>query len=170
MGLAAPDGHHLELFGVTWLKMSNEQGSGDPLFSQVHTLRQVRCMKGPRCQVCGARLPRNEPISWLLNGVTDTAVYNVVSAGSGDMLTQTPPVCRDCIPRALLRCPHLSALANPIVLHVTGFERWGVQGDLYASASDVKRNEVLPFGHPYLRWMLGRQMVVKLTNYIEVGR
>lgn len=172
MGIAAPDGQHLDMLGVTWLKMSNEPGSGEPMFSQVHTLRQIRCMRGPRCQVCGERLGIDgAPVPWLLNGATDTALYDLVTRGTAQaLLTQTPPTCESCIPRALLRCPHLSALANPITLHVTSYEKWGVQGDLYADSTTVKQGEVLPFHHPYLRWMLGRQMVVKLTEFIEVGR
>lgn len=154
----------IEMYGVNWIEYSNEPGVGEPLYGQVHSLRQIRCMKGPRCQVCGERFPADEPTTWVLNNSIDRLIYE--NPEITRQLTQTPPTCKACIPAAILRCPHLIARA-PVVLSVSKFNIWGVEGDLYASPDLVQRGHVLPLGHRYLPWLLGRQLVVELESFIE---
>src|SRR4051812_32858842 len=84
--------------GVHWMPFPMMPGTGEPLFGQVHTLRQTMCMRGPRCQVCGERFPKGEPVSWL---VTDVDRVMAAVKDGGDIEgqpfhTATPPTCDDC--------------------------------------------------------------------------
>ncbi|WP_343948203.1 hypothetical protein [Nonomuraea longicatena] len=76
--------------------------SGRPLWKQVNTLRQWRCMTHRLCQVCGESAvdPASGRVSWLL---TET----VVSVAPGQGYTNAPPTCRSCIPESLAACPRL---------------------------------------------------------------
>lgn len=166
-------GTGVQAYGVTWLDYPNLQGQGQPLFGQVHTLRQFRAMRGPRCQVCGALFPRGEPVPWVLVG-------DVARNADGVVWTQTPPVCRDCLVVARRHCPHLSAHPELEAVLVRRFEPVAVNGDVWPTRdrSQALRNLVVPIpatlpegseerrvAEEVLPYTMGRQLVVALLEY-----
>lgn len=146
--------------GIHWIPFLNAPGTGVPLFGQVHTSRQIKCMRGPRCQVCGERMDKTN-CSWVLNGETDPV------PDGGPLNTMTPPTCRDCIPLARVECPHVAKLEPLRVLQVTEFRVTGVFGDFFLPKSHgyPAGQVIVPFKDTALAWLLGRQLTVELSQY-----
>ncbi len=147
-------------YGVLWTRERDARGEGEPVWRDVHARRQREAISGPRCQVCGTQLPR-ENVPWLLpRGIFEEL------AGQKN-LTITPPTCEACWPVAEARCPHIRR-ATPARLHVANTLRWGVMGDLYHPLQRV-RGIWVPFqDKPTLSHVVARQLVVQLGDYEEI--
>lgn len=154
--------------GALWLRDAPGR-RGEPLFAQVHAGRHRQCMVGPRCQVCGRRLPEEE-IPWLFPA-------GLWAAGEPERLTVTPPTCLACWSLAERLCPHLRR-GGVVRVVVERRELWGVVGDLYVPVEErgVRRTEVRPRSwvaftdRPALRLTLAKQLAVRLLGAREVGR
>lgn len=159
IGLAGDFAFHA--FGCGWINFGNSPTVGEPLFGQVHTTRQFRCMKGSRCQVCARKFEPGEPIPWL--------VPDAHSQFLPHLITQTPPVCERCLPVAKELCPFLRS--NDVVeLTVKRHRVFGVVGDYYPTRSRAVQGVLLRIDeHTKLPFLLGRQLVVELLEY-EVTR
>ncbi|WP_214107275.1 hypothetical protein [Acrocarpospora catenulata] len=109
-----------------------DTSEGEPMWRQVNTLRQWRCMDEGLCQVCGREAAQpGQPMPWIL---TETAFHALSwRADAGD--TNAPPTCWDCIPVALEQCPRLGVSAE--VVTVAWREPIAVLGDLYRPGPGV---------------------------------
>ncbi len=117
-------------FGFTWkFYDSLLSGQGRPIFSELDTQRQIAAMRGPRCQVCGKKLPgTNTP--WLL-----TSLDLAHASKRGSWVTPTAPTCEACWPVAERLCPHLMEQAPRRVI-VPSFRVWGAAGKWYRGPQD----------------------------------
>lgn len=147
--------------GVHWIQYGNSPGVGEPLFGQVHTARQVECMRKPRCQVCGKKMARS-PCYWILNKL------EAVLVGEKTIKTQTPPVCYNCIKVALDNCPHLQSMEKVPVLKVTKYSCIGPSGDFVLPSGERQKGTHVDYGHPDLKYLVGRQLWVELKEYTVV--
>lgn len=103
-----------------WMPTPDLQGQGRPIYGQVHPLRQSRCMRGKRCQVCGQKMT--------------VATWILPSAAEGDFEATsiyTPPTCEPCIEKALVQCPHLRRGTHSLIYRVPRFHLAGVYGSIY---------------------------------------
>jgi hypothetical protein len=85
--------------GMLWHRVSENPGSGEPLFAQLHTTRQRRVMQAGRCQVCAG--PANV---WM----TSESLWHehLATFGAGAPFQSfDPPVCLACAQRAQKFCP-----------------------------------------------------------------
>lgn len=146
--------------GVHWIPFLNAPGTGMPLFGQVHSMRQIKCMRAPRCQVCGERMPKTD-CTWVLNGSTDPV------PDGGPLPTMTPPTCVKCVPLARVECPHVARLDPLLVLRVQRYRVVGVFGDVFVPGMGGHpiAQGMVEFGHEQIAWLLARQLVVELQEY-----
>ncbi|WP_214109806.1 hypothetical protein [Acrocarpospora catenulata] len=128
-----------------------DSGVGDPLWRQVNTVRQWRCMSELLCQVCGLPAAEpGEPIPWIL---TETAFHGLAGvpdadggAGNGDAGdTNQPPTCRRCIPSALAFCPRLGVSAE--VVTAGSAEPVAVLGELFQPGEGAGWRWPVSVGH-----------------------
>lgn len=152
-GLYAIGADQEHRFGMTLLAVPNTP-LGEPVFTETHSRRQRMCMLGPRCQVCGTRLPKGQPVPFILPHVAD-----VQGLYDHEGVTQTPPVCEACLDAAPLWCPHLRRNPPGVVWAVPVPVR--MDGDL-ATPRGMKRDVSVPLDDPMRKWVLGRQVVVRL--------
>lgn len=98
---------------------------GPERMRKLNTRRQWRCMDKLLCQVCGqpATDPESSRIPWLL---TET-VFERTGPQTG--LTNAPPTCWSCLPKAMEECPMLHE--SHIVCTVIGVRPAGVLADMY---------------------------------------
>ncbi|QFY09658.1 hypothetical protein GBF35_26050 [Nonomuraea phyllanthi] len=110
---------------------------GPERMRKLNTRRQWRCMDKLLCQVCGGpAFDTSGTISWALT----KTVFERTGLDSGR--TNSPPTCRDCIPKALQECP---MLREDFAVYRVGYVTpAGVLADLYRPG--VLRN-LEPFGH-----------------------
>jgi hypothetical protein len=149
-----------QAWGFHWKFYDSKlNGVGRPIFSELDTQRQVAAMRGPRCQVCGNKLPKtNTP--WLLTAVD---VGNAVHRG-GTFVTPTAPTCEDCWPVAEKLCPHLVQFP-PRRVHVPSYRVWGAAGKHFRGPAD-RDGQVGHFqmGCDQAPWVLAAQMLVELEG------
>lgn len=116
-------------FGVLWQREGINRG-GEPLYGQVNTYRQRRCMLKSRCQVCGGPVndhAEGDPYTtWLMPLGFLEWVDDEVHA-EPTPVTATAPTCEACIPLALDVCPNLRTEGYELY-HVLDWGVWGVRG------------------------------------------
>ena len=88
------DGH-----GVLWHRVAELQGRGEPLFTQLHTVRQRRVMSLGLCQVCAA------PASAWMTTEAMWEEHCAILGRSRPFQIFDPPVCLECAERARRFCP-----------------------------------------------------------------
>ncbi|WP_053739170.1 hypothetical protein [Nocardia sp. NRRL S-836] len=151
-------------FGLLWFSGLNKPGVGEPLWAQVHALRQRECMVGRRCQVCGGTFPHGQAVTFLV------PEKDVPEDGS-PFETLHPPVCDTCRPWALLQCPHLREQATFVWVTARAYRPTSVLADLYVRDRETlvigeELSVDLPLGHDMLRYAVVKQMRVAVRGYV----
>jgi hypothetical protein len=98
---------------------------GPERMRKLNTRRQWRCMDRLLCQVCGG--PAADPGDGLIPWPVTKTVFDRTGPDSG--LTNAPPTCWSCIPKALEECPMLRQ--DFTVYTVSNVRSAGVLADLY---------------------------------------
>jgi hypothetical protein len=144
------------LDGYLWQREGDSRGVGEPEWTEVHSHRQLECMIGPRCQVCG-RLIEGK-VTWL------HPIWSLrAETKKGRITTATPPTCRDCIPVAQSMCPHLQARGST-ALEVTGYRPHAIFGEVWDGRQRFLGELPLERG----LWVLGKQLVVEIYDFRKV--
>lgn len=163
--------------GILWAPYGGSM-TGEVLFSQIHPVRQMMCMKGPYCQVCGTSL-LGKFTPWILNGTSDWDEGNAEKIRDGkSIVTITAPTCVQCQQVAMKVCPHLLKNPNTARLLVRSYRPYGLFGDLVRSRDmtvlEEERAMVLKFGsdvyHRALPFFVAKQLVVEIRRYKVLNR
>jgi len=141
---------------VLWRRELNRQGSGGPIWGQVHARRQRQAMLEHRCQVCGEALPSTN-VPWLMPRAEWDNNLPQLSC------TNNPPTCERCWPIAAARCPHLRAKGF-VKFYVAMVKPWGVLGDIYHPAIQERGMWVSFDRRRALSHLIARQLLVQLTG------
>lgn len=150
-------------YGVLWMR-EIDSPTGEPLFSQVSTLRQRRSMIEGLCQVCGLEIPE-EPIQWLM------VENQATRLPTGELLTISPPTCASCVTLSKRLCPALDVQPN-LMFHVRAYEPWGVMGERAYIADDgeLRRERLATVQYGGAVHTIGaKQLTVIFTDYEEVS-
>jgi hypothetical protein len=140
-------------FGMIWV--ATNKRTGTPVFGEVNSQRQRRCMLGPRCQVCGARI--DGPPVWL---IPDLEEHGPVWRER--RWTVTPPVCVLCADTSLLWCPHLQAVPP---IRAQGYGRpVAACGDLFVPGEGWRKDAAVALEAPIRRNMVGRMIAVEVAD------
>lgn len=163
--VAYPDGIEFrDEHGYLWRREGSVR-RGEPQYRQVNAHRQRQCMRTPRCQVCGRKLP-DGPIRWLMS-------KNALSVSpQGVVTTINPPTCDGCVPLARQLCPHLSKTGSDLLL-VKRWRVYGVCGELIVLDGLEVVNRIkdvtLEYGRSYKgagpQNLVVRQQVAALDDY-----
>lgn len=142
--------------GVLWTPELSAYGQGEALLSQLHGQRQRHSLLGGHCQVCNVTM---DPVTFLLPKSWQ---------GRATVNTSTAPVCRECIPKALLYCPHLRH-EGPWAVATAKAKHSGYVGELlHVNERDGshwnEKNVTLSIGDPRLALFLAKQAVATLTE------
>lgn len=145
------------LFGMTFVAVPSDM-HGRPEWRETHSLRQRRCMLGPRCQVCGHRI-EGTPV-WLIPDFQEHFRWWVQ-----ERWTMTPPVCEPCADAAVVWCPHLAArpptvvrgIGTPVAAQCRAYTPDGREAGGGAELAVILRSEAA--SHAY-----GRQLIVRVDE------
>jgi hypothetical protein len=148
--------------GLLWSRVISRQGIGEPLYRQMHPLRQRRAMRRLLCQVCARPADHNDQGTlWLIQDQRGQW------PGWPERAQNThPPLCLRCARIAVKSCPwlklgHVAVRAQSFVsgawggLYRTG---WPELRPLLADAT------TLQFGDPRLPWLQADQLVRELVD------
>lgn len=157
-------GDNRDEHGYLW-RREGAVRKGEPQYRQVNAYRQKQCMRVPRCQVCGTKLPPG-PIRWLL------AKDSLAVSPEGEATTQSPPTCDGCVPLARQLCPHLGKSGSDLLL-VKAWRVWGVMGEAImldgVTVVDRVKDICLAYGRSYPtvgpRNFVVRNQLVELTDF-----
>lgn len=140
-----------------WMPTPNLPGVGRPMFGQVHPIRQSRCMRGKRCQVCGRKM---DVATWILPSAVDSD-FQAASI-------YTPPTCLPCIRTALRLCPHLQVFHSQVVYRVPHFHVAGVYGSVYTGVDDWSDDYVELRDQRRLAATIAKDLVVQWDEWEEI--
>ncbi|TDP93825.1 hypothetical protein [Labedaea rhizosphaerae] len=157
------DGHRL-----LWTRVSSCPGVGEPLYRQMHPLRQRRAMRRLLCQVCARPADHNEDGTlWLISDQP----HRWPGWPRRAQMTQ-PPLCLRCARISVRACPsfnrdHLAIRAHSFVsgawggLYATG---WPNRHPLLTGAHTVQ------FDDPRIQWLQADQLTRELTDctYVDL--
>ncbi|MFI8294086.1 hypothetical protein ACIGBL_33650 [Streptomyces sp. NPDC085614] len=150
-----------DTYGALWTQRALGRGRGEPLFQNVHPLRQRRAMLHMLCQVCGQPAEDDNRGTLFLIGARAAAQIE---------RTAHPPLCPPCAQRAVSLCPHL--IRNHLALRSRRPTPWGIFGHRYAPGKPFpvsrEQPEAMSYNNPDIRWMLAGQIVVELRHCIGV--
>ena len=146
-------------FGM-WMLTTPTRREGTPDFGSTHSARQRKSMRELRCQVCG-RAPA-EGGGQRLWTIPPNAEHSKLWL---DHLVLNPLTCEDCwrlVTQPDGPCPYVANVKVPAFTGRPG-KVWGVSGTLMLPG-DRERDVAIPFGHPHLPWVLGRELIMQLTD------
>jgi hypothetical protein len=161
-GIAYADEHvaDRDTHGVLWMRTQYRPGVGQPVFGQVHPLRQRQAMRRLLCQVCGGPADRtDEGVLWLMRDHRDDWPGWPNGMGQNE-----PPICQPCAPLAAQLCPSLRQGA--VLVRAGRYEIAGVHGGLYtggAKPHPVGRVQVA-YENPAIRWVRAAALVRELGD------
>jgi hypothetical protein len=147
--------------GVLWLRMASRIGTGRPIFTQLHPLRQRRAMRRLLCQVCAGPADRTEQgVLWLVPGPADPE----------GMATVQPPLCLPCARVSVRMCPalrhdHVAVRAHAPLCGVTGLRYQ--RGRREPQPID-EPTEVFDYRDPRIAWMQAIQLARSLDRCVPV--
>jgi hypothetical protein len=139
--------------GVLWTRIASRVGIGNPLFKELHPVRQRRAMSRLLCQVCA------QPADHTEQGTLWLAPGNEVSGWSRwpeKMATIHPPLCVVCARISVRMCPALRVGSVAIRAHS---KVRGVNGVVFEPAGRypglavTDRAEVIPYDDPEIAWV-----------------
>lgn len=151
-------------YGVLWHRHGLSR-AGDPVFAQVNTARQRRCMVRNLCQVCGqTAVQAGTGLIWWV--MADPPGRNAAS----EPFTHAPPTCRACIPVARRACPRLRRDSQ--VYTATHAEPFGVVADVFKQVGPrlitVDEAVELPLdAFRALEYALAKQLIVSVGGLHE---
>jgi hypothetical protein len=108
--------------GILWHRVAWAPGQGEPLYAEIHTLRQRRALSRALCQICAGTAQ-----IWM----TPALLWDEHLAEHGPAApypTNDPPVCRPCAAMAARYCPEL--IRGRIYLSPRAWAITGVRGQL----------------------------------------
>lgn len=143
--------------GMWWLSVEMHH-TGTPLFGQTHSARQRRCMRVPKCQVCG--VTDAGPLVFV---VPDEKRQRYYWDELGAIIN--PPTCRPCLEFASTICPHL--LSTPPYVEIESPREVRLS---HAHGQLVGRNGrpfpdhvLIALDDPDRKFVIGRQLLVSVT-------
>lgn len=142
--------------GMWWLT-GEMHHVGVPLFGQTHSARQRRCMRVPKCQVCG--VTGAGPLAWIVpNEATQRHYWDDLGA----MIN--PPTCHPCLDFALNDCPHLASTPPYVVItNPSKVELAYAHGQVVGRDGRPMPNHVaVELDNPDRVFVLGRQLLVRV--------
>ena len=154
--------------GLLWSRVLSRPGSGQPLYRQMHPLRQRRAMRRLLCQVCSGPADHNEHGTlWLIQQQPGQW------PGWPERAQNThPPLCLRCARISVKFCPWLRQ--GYVAVRAHSFVS-GVWGGLYRTGWPDRKPLVadaltLQFGDPRLHWMQADQLVRELVGctYVDL--
>lgn len=145
---------------VLWYREGRDR-SGTPLFAQVNGRRQANCILSSRCQVCGGKIRRTEHgLPWLFSEAQLLRVQTF-------QMTDNPPTCRECMPKALRLCPHLRT-GGARAFYVGRHFPVGVSGDLYSEeGGGMPERGAALFGTTDITRILAKKLLAGLQGLVE---
>ncbi|TDP93644.1 hypothetical protein [Labedaea rhizosphaerae] len=148
--------------GLLWSRVSSRPGVGEPLYRQMHPLRQRRAMRRLLCQICAGPADRNEHGTlWLIQDQRHEW------PGWPERAQNThPPLCLRCARIAVKACPWLKR--GYVAVRARSFVS-GASGGLFRTGWPRPRPvladaRTLQFGDPRLRWTQADQLVRELVG------
>lgn len=157
-----------DVCGALYGRVSISDGSGRPVFRDVHPRRQRECMEGLLCQVCA------RPASTTRGGTLFLArrrePEEMRAGWPEDSLTAQPPLCVPCARVSVERCHYLAG--RHVAIRARKVRRYGVFGTPYTAGpygtvrplDDGGEGVTVPYGGPHVRWVLASQLVVELRR------
>ncbi|MEW2301945.1 hypothetical protein AB0958_18560 [Streptomyces sp. NPDC006655] len=149
--------------GLLWRLWDDIQGSGEPLWSDVHAGRQQQAMRQSLCQVCGGPADRSEQgVLWLLeDGRAEGPQW------PNGFMTTHPPICVPCAPVAARLCPHLQREgAVPVRVRTAVYD--AVIGLRYFRSRfglvAAQKKEVVLMNAWTAKWVVAGQLVASLDD------
>ncbi|MBV9026460.1 MAG: hypothetical protein JO362_22305 [Streptomycetaceae bacterium] len=154
--------------GVLWARVSTSDGTGRPLFDQVHPTRQRKCVELALCQVCAKPASRTKKGTLFLT--RRESAEHMWAAWPDGCLTMQPPLCVPCARIAVEQCHHL--IGRYVAIRARKTRLHGVFGTLYVpglygtvrAVDDRGQGVTLPYTDPAARWLLASQMVCELRR------
>lgn len=148
--------------GVLWQRAVSRPGVGEPLFSQVHPLRQRRAMQRLLCNVCGKPADQSDDgVLWLVRDFRDDW-----PGWPENMGVTEPPVCLPCARVASRLCPALRKGA--VALRAGRAPIAGVCGLLYRGGGElgpVPMEKInVAYEDPLVRWVLAGHLLRELHD------
>jgi hypothetical protein len=142
--------------GLLWSRVAVRPGAGEPIYRELHPLRQRRAMRRLLCQVCAGPADQNDQGAlWLIQDQHG----QWPNWPEGAHNTQ-PPLCRRCAWISVKACPWLRD--GYVAVRAQSFIS-GASGVLYRTAgpntqptpADVTR---VAYSDPRIRWMQADQL------------
>jgi hypothetical protein len=149
-------------YGLLWSRITSRQGVGEPLYRQMHPLRQRRAMQRLLCQVCARPADHNEQGTlWLIQDQRGQW------PGWPEQAQNThPPLCLRCAAISVKSCPWLKL--GYVAVRAKSFVS-GAWGGLYRTGWPDRRplladTATLQFGNPRLHWLQADQLTRELVD------
>lgn len=148
--------------GLLWSRVTSRQGVGEPLYRQMHPLRQRRAMRRLLCQICAGTADHNDQGTlWLVQD------QRHLWPGWPEQAQNThPPLCLRCARIAVKSCPWLKQ--GYVAVRAQSFVS-GAWGGLYRTGWPELRplladTTTLQFGDQRLHWLQADQLVRELVD------
>jgi len=148
--------------GILWFRTPSRPGHGQPLFKEVHPLRQRRAMRRLLCGVCGKPADQiDSGVLWLLRDFRDDW-----PDWPNGMAAIEPPICLPCLRPASRLCPSLRKGA--VAVRVRHAPIAGVRGALYRSRGGMipafSDEITVAYDDPMARWVRASNLVRQLYD------
>ncbi|TDP94028.1 hypothetical protein [Labedaea rhizosphaerae] len=156
--------------GLLWSRVASRPGVGEPIYRQMHPLRQRRAMRRLLCQVCAGPADHNDHGTlWLLQD------QHELWPGWPEGAQNThPPLCLRCARISAKSCPWLKQ--GFVAVRAQSFLS-GASGGLYRESwfrprLSKPQARTLHIGDPRLRWLQADQLVRELVGcrFVELER
>jgi hypothetical protein len=154
--------------GALWARVSVGDGSGRPVYDEVHPTRQRACMERALCQVCAK--PASRTKKGVLFLTRRESAEHMRPGWPDGCLTMQPPLCVPCARIAVEQCHHL--IGRHVAIRARKTRLHGVFGTLYVpgpygtvrAVDDRGQGVTLPYTDPAARWLLASQVVCELRR------
>jgi hypothetical protein len=148
--------------GLLWTRATSRPGVGEPIYQQMHPLRQRRAMRRLLCQVCaGPADHNNRGTLWLIQDQR-----NLWPGWPEGAQNTHPPLCMRCARIAVKSCPWLKQ--GYVAVRAQSFVS-GAWGGLYRTGWPDRRPLLtdaltVNFGDPRMHWLQADQLVRELVD------
>jgi hypothetical protein len=149
---------------VLWFRTPYRLGQGQPVFGQVHPVRQRRTMQRLLCQVCAGPADKTQDgVLWLLKDHRE----DWPSWPDGMGVTE-PPICVPCVRTSIRMCPALRKGAA--LVRAGSFVVAGVHGTLYRGSPKLAAvgAATVTFEDPAIRWVRAVSLVRELRDCVHI--
>ena len=148
--------------GLLWSRVTARPGHGEPLYRQMHPLRQRRAMRRLLCQVCARPADHNQHGTlWLIHEQP-----NPWPGWPERAQTTHPPLCLRCAHISVKTCPSLRRAHTAVRAHSFVSGAWG---GLYRSGWPnphpfLTGARTVQFGDPRIQWLQADQLTRELIG------